>query len=303
VSRPTVFIHTNEKQLLGAKVAAHALRKTSFDPQSFEVRILRLEEWPALYNRDGQLYLREGEKRAWRTEDLQSFTPLRFLPPQLMGFNGRAVVIDPDVFAFADVMELFALDMKGHSILARFIPPHAGREAYWASSVLLLDCSKLLHWEWDRAIEEMFTFKRDYREWMSLKLEPQGAVGPLDDAWNSFDRLDDDTKMLHNTTRLTQPWKTGLLIDFEAKKALRPTGARKWGLLPRDAIAGARRALGLDGGEPRNYQAHPDPRQESLFFCLLRECVSEGEVSVEELQAAIAKQHIRKDALQLLQRS
>ena len=28
----------------------------------------------------------------WRNDDLQSFTPLRFMPPQLMGYRGRAVV-------------------------------------------------------------------------------------------------------------------------------------------------------------------------------------------------------------------
>ena len=39
-------------------------------------------------------------------EDLQSFTPLRFMPPQLMGYEGRAIVIDPDVFAVGDVYEL-----------------------------------------------------------------------------------------------------------------------------------------------------------------------------------------------------
>ena len=41
--------------------------------------------------------LRDGVLRQWHMEDLQSFTPTRFMPPQLTGYQGRAVVIDPDV--------------------------------------------------------------------------------------------------------------------------------------------------------------------------------------------------------------
>jgi len=34
-------------------------------------------------------------KRPWFNDDLQSFTPTRFMPPELMAYQGRAVVIDP----------------------------------------------------------------------------------------------------------------------------------------------------------------------------------------------------------------
>lgn len=34
--------------------------------------------------------MRNGDMRAWLNNDLQSFTPLRFVPPQLMGYEGRA---------------------------------------------------------------------------------------------------------------------------------------------------------------------------------------------------------------------
>ena len=35
------------------------------------------------------MYLRDGEWRPWVRDDLQSFTPTRFMPPELMGFQGR----------------------------------------------------------------------------------------------------------------------------------------------------------------------------------------------------------------------
>ena len=52
-------------------------------------------------------------------EDLQSFTPLRFMPPQLMGYEGRAIVVDPDVFAVGDVHELLTRDMEGKAVMGR----------------------------------------------------------------------------------------------------------------------------------------------------------------------------------------
>ena len=89
--------------------------------------------------------------------NLQSFAPLRRLVPALLGFQGRALVIDPDIFAIGDVYELLSRDMGGRAILCRERPePHEGRRWYY-SSVMLLDCNKLTHWQWEREIDELFT--------------------------------------------------------------------------------------------------------------------------------------------------
>jgi hypothetical protein len=42
----TVFIHTNAKQMVGAQVAAHSLKRNSSRPDAFDVRILRREDYP-----------------------------------------------------------------------------------------------------------------------------------------------------------------------------------------------------------------------------------------------------------------
>ena len=47
-----------------------------------------------------------------------------------------------------------------------------------ASSVMLLDCAKLTHWRTDEQFDEMFAFKRDYMEWICLKLEPRDDDRP-----------------------------------------------------------------------------------------------------------------------------
>ena len=42
------------------------------------------------------------------------------MPPELMGYQGRAVVIDPDIFAIGDIWELLTRDMQGkQTVVAR----------------------------------------------------------------------------------------------------------------------------------------------------------------------------------------
>ena len=114
-----VFIHTNHKQIVGALVAKYALRRNSRHNDKFEVRIIEKKDYPFFDAREGQTYLRDGVKRTWLNDDLQSFTPLRFMPPELMGYKGRSVVIDPDIFAVGDVWELLSRDMQGKAIMCR----------------------------------------------------------------------------------------------------------------------------------------------------------------------------------------
>jgi hypothetical protein len=98
--KPCVFIHTNHKQYIGALVSQYSFKRNSPNAAKFDVNIIHSNDHPFLRAKEGQSFLRAGGMRVWRMEDLQSFTPLRFMPPELMGYQGRAVVIDPDVFAF-----------------------------------------------------------------------------------------------------------------------------------------------------------------------------------------------------------
>ena len=144
--KPCVFIHTNDRQMLGALVSEYSLKRNSAHADSFDVRFIHTNDKEFMHAREGQLYLRDGDKRPWRNDDLQSFTPLRFMPPELMGYQGRALVIDPDVFAVRDVWELLSGDMHGKAIVCRPKSGSKGRRGALASSVMLLDCARLGHW-------------------------------------------------------------------------------------------------------------------------------------------------------------
>ena len=213
---------------------------------------------------------------------MQSFTPLRFAPPSRMGFAGRAVVTDPDCFAVGDIAELFERDMKGKAIMAVDRPGHNGRADYIATSVMLLDCARLTHWDFERDLDDLFAHRFDYIDWIELKREDRATIGALEPEWNSFDRLEPETRILHTTKRRTQPWKTGLPVDY----TLRESG-------PLDFL----RRLAL-----RRYQAHPDRRLEAIVFALLAEMVDLNLVTRKELRAEMAANHIRHDSLDLVDR-
>ena len=279
--------------MVGALVSAHSLKRNSPNADKFDVRIIDTKDHPFLKAKQGQSFLRDGVQRVWDFEDLQSFTPLRFMPPELMGYEGRAVVIDPDIFAVGDVWELLTRDMGGKAILCRYRSGVKRLLRFYASSVMLLDCAKLTHWQVEKQFDELFEGKRDYMQWISLKLEPPGAIGLFEPEWNDFDKLTAETKLLHNTRRMTQPWKTGLPVDFTLAERSRVFPPLGWAIRLKRKLSGS-------GNFFRNYLRHPDQNQEAFFFGLLRECVEQGVVTEDMLREEMRQNHVRHDAFELL---
>jgi hypothetical protein len=296
-SKPCVFIHVNHKQILGAHVGERSLRHFSRNNDKFDVKFIETKDHPFLLAREGEMFLRNGVKRKWRMNDLQSFTPLRFMPPELMNYRGRAVVIDPDVFAVGDVWDLLSRDMGGKAIMCRprskVVSDINGK---LASSVMLLDCAKLKHWNAEDQFIEMFNGRRDYKKWITLMYEDRSTIGFLENNWNDLDVLNKKTRMLHTTKRWTQPWKAGLPIDFvpaDKFDAFPPLG---WLLYFRRKIFGDYSFLG-------HYKSHPDKNQEDFFFALLQECIDDGSVTEEMVQNEMLLDHVRKDAPGVLSRA
>jgi hypothetical protein len=287
-----VFIHTNERQMMGALVSQYSLKRNSQHADQFEVRILHTDDHPFLRAKEGQEFLRDGGKRVWRMDDLQSFTPLRFMPPEAMGYQGQAIVIDPDVFAVDDIWPLLTRDMAGKAIMCRPRSGSKGARGALATSVMLLDCAKLTHWRCEHDFNQLFASERDYADWITLELEQRETIGRFENEWNDFDNLTPNTKLLHNTKRQTQPWKTGLPVDFTAaKKTFKPFKPVTW-LRPFKKLAGA--------AAPETYSRHPDAKQEQFFFGLLRECLDEGVVTEERLREEMRQNHVRHDALEMI---
>ena len=294
--KPTVFIHTNDKQWLGAVVSEYSLKRNSKRPDSFDVKMIHTEDHPFLAEKEGQVFLRDGFKREWTMDDLQSFTPLRFMPPELMGYEGRALVIDPDIFGVGDVTELLERDMQGKAIMCRPRSGIKGKSGCLASSAMLLDCTKLTHWRCAEQFDELFRFERDYMDWICLKLEDPETIGFFETVWNDFDRLASDTRLLHNTRRLTQPWKTGLPIDWTPAE-------KSYGIPLLGPVMRLRHKLFGAHGLLGKYIRHPDRNQERFFFTMVRECLDQGIITEEQLREQMALNHLRHDAFELLDRT
>jgi hypothetical protein len=282
--KPTIVIHTNAKQRLGAMVAEHSYRRNSTDPSAFEVRIINAEDFLEL-SVPGKTFLRGGHVRTWDPNDLQSFTPLRFKVPELLGFQGTALVVDPDIFAVGNVGELLSRDLEGKAIWCRPRPGYHGVSDPLATSVMLLDCARLRHWRFAECIDALWSHRLDYLDWINLANEDRSTIGILEPEWNDFDRLTERTKLLHNTRRRTQPWKTGLPIDF----TFRERRFLNFALPIIRRIAPA-------------YRRHPDVNQEAYFYALLADGLDCGSIDPGVVEREIELGHVRPDSMALVAR-
>jgi hypothetical protein len=102
--------------------------------------------------------------------------------------------------------------------------------------------------------------------------------------------------MLHTTRRKTQPWKTGLPVDWRIAERFRLFPPIGWLMRARRRLFGEYAFLG-------NYTAHPDRNQEVLFFGLLRECLEQGKLTEAMLRDEMKANHVRHDALEVLNRT
>ncbi len=289
----SIFVHTSDNQLLPALVAIHSLRTHGEVPGTWPIRLLRLEGSCIDQRRDGQPIRARGTL-IWNHQHHFAFHFLRRSVPEALDFLGRALVIDPDVFAVGPVAPLFEGDMGGRGVLARHVPGGylGDNRPYVSSGVMLLDCAKLRHWRWRKEVEDLFSLKIDYWDTLELKTEPADIVGDLEEPWNSMDNLTPETRLLHNTRVATQPWLTGLPMPdyiYDPSYGNVSLLTRWW-----------RR---LRGRPIRRHIAHPDDNQESMFFRLLADCMNRELLPRSFVENQIKAGRLRRDAFRVLERA
>ncbi|MEK7194221.1 MAG: glycosyltransferase [Patescibacteria group bacterium] len=276
-----IFIHTNDKQGLGALLAKFAIEKHLPKDSLIKIEILNVDDLQEFKNFAGKRYLRGGREISYDPNDLQSFTLSRFMPPEKMKYEGRSIVIDPDIFAIGDISPLMNMDLQGKPLAA------CRKKDAWDTSVMVMDNSKLKHWKIKDFLSALEKKQTDYIDIMSLKFEPE--IKELSRDWNSLDKLDKDTHMLHTTNRLTQPWKTGLQIDF----TINPL-PKIFGIIPREPIHK------LLGKYPTHYLPHPNKNVEQFFIDLIKESYQAGAITMKEITKAVENKNVRTDLLKLV---
>ena len=271
-----IFICTNDNQMIGAKVARNTIiNKSQFSTN--DVVILSESEIPSFDRFFMKPYLRRGKMVEFNKNDMQSFTLLRFHIPFLMGFHGKALVIDPDIFQVQEGIEgLVNFDFERHSIYAR----KGLQKISWASSAMLISCKNFLHWSLDNFINQLHLGEIDYDDLINLRLEKE-SIGELDKKWNEFDQININTILLHTTEKITQPWRAGLSLNSTIPPLFK--------YIPRSPI------YKLFGKDLTQGREHPHQVVTDFFFKELALCLSENIISSQELDDAIQKKFMRPD--------
>lgn len=189
-----IFIGWDSRFPEPADVLRYSLQKHASIP--LDIRYLKLDE----------LDLNRVHDPRASTE----FTYSRFLVPHLCGFKGKAIFMDNDMLCFSDVRELDDLDMDG---LALRVVKHdyqpgntvkmygCEQSSYprknW-SSLMLMNCEKLSLWTKEVVATRTGAYLHRFQD------IPDEEIGEIPDTWNTLDRIDARTKLIHYTNG--GPW-------------------------------------------------------------------------------------------------
>ena len=199
-----VFIGSGEASLLERKTLIHSLRKNSRRELDIHVfngthnAIERNDEKPYLAPMSLQLKYR----------NFTEFSNYRFLIPEICGHEGRAIWLDSDMVCLGDIGELFDAPLEGCHFLAK---PEAYRgTGTWGLSVMLIDCEKCrfdIEPYFTEVDQGLYTSSDLHQMTPAFLRHHTFKIGKLDPNWNSFDYFDDQTKLIHYTNLMSQPWK------------------------------------------------------------------------------------------------
>ena len=271
-----VFIQANKSQRIGALLGKYSIERAS---PGIQVEILQVEEIPAFQSFNGKTYKHGNEERTYNLADEQSFTLTRFMPPQRMEYQGRAIVIDPDVFAVQDITPLFDLDLDETTVAC--CRRHEGD--FWDTSVMLLENSRL-DWVIEEILAKLSAKEINYNA--AIRRVLNAEVLEIPRLWNSLDHKDEETRMIHYTRQRTQPWKTGLPFTVTPRKL-----GKILGIIPREWIMGSKKY-------PNTYQPHKNRAAEQFFFALLSDALDSKAIDTQVIEEEIEYKRVRPDILE-----
>lgn len=133
------------------------------------------------------------------------FSFQRFTIPELKGYSGRGIYLDSDMLLFEDIRKLWLTEMQDHDVLNAAEPVESGRRPQY--SVMLLDCSRLAHWNVRQFVSELNNGTLSYADLMFDMKKAARPAALLSPAWNSLECFEENfTANLHYTDFDRQPW-------------------------------------------------------------------------------------------------
>ncbi len=199
-----VFIGSGEASVLERKTLIHSLRKHT--QAELDIYVFNGTHNSIEHNDEAPVL---ADMPLWiKYKNYTEFSNYRWLIPAICNHQGRAIFLDSDMVCLSDIGELFDTDMRGCDMLAK-AEAYKGSKS-WGMSNILFDCSKC-HFDLEQIFREvekgMFTNTDFHQMSPNFLAKHAYSIGPLDPQWNSFDHLDDQTKLIHYTNLRTQPWK------------------------------------------------------------------------------------------------
>ncbi len=190
---PRIFIGFDSREEICYDVLKYSLEKNS--PAPLDIMPLKIRDLAR------EIAFNRSQDPLQSTE----FTYTRFLVPYLCGYKGVVLFMDCDMLCFADIQEIFDLDMSGywlrvvkhdHRPMSTIKMDGKVQTSYprknW-SSFMLLNCEKLTMWT-KEAVETQ-TGKWLHR----FEPIPDERIGDIPKTWNVLDRYDAATKLIHYT--------------------------------------------------------------------------------------------------------
>lgn len=190
-----VFVGTEDNQFAPQQVLEDSIRARTTGP--VEVRFCRQEI-----------------ERVGGT----NFGFVRFMVPSLCEFKGKAIYLDADMVALADVRELWNALSDDYAIAVVTQPEgfFGGKDVTQMpqTSVMVLNCEKLTTWDPKTMFLSVVPNKSKlaegqihYRDFMALTWCDPTLLQSLDPRWNHFNVVRPDTKLVHFSHVRSQPWK------------------------------------------------------------------------------------------------
>jgi hypothetical protein len=205
-SQPTVkvFIGSGEASVIECRTAIHSLRKHT--KRELDIYVFNGTHNAVELN-DEEPFLAPMSLQI-KYRNITEFSLYRYLIPELCNFQGRAIYIDSDTVCLSDIGELFDTPMGDADFLAKH-EAYPGKEL-WGLSVMLLDCQRC-RFDLEAIIAEidagLYTMSDFSCMGPRFLAHHPYRIGRLDPAWNVFDRADQQTKLIHYTNLMAQPWK------------------------------------------------------------------------------------------------
>lgn len=201
-----IFIGSGEASLVERKVLIYSLKKHTNRPLDIYVfngthdTIERNDEAPIRLNMPLDI----------KYQNFTEFSNYRWYIPRLCGFEGRAIWMDSDMVCLSDISDFFEADMKGYGLLAKASAYGAANLQRWGLSMVLLDCQKC-QFNPEQYFKEIADGLYTYTDLHQMTPQFQNYhsfdIGTIPVGWNDFDQKNENTKLIHYTSLLSQPWK------------------------------------------------------------------------------------------------